>query len=63
VSKFLLITISDPFSLDNDIRELATNFDGSIGTKRVHDNNFVAPLNAFQAPANIFFLVEANDDG
>jgi len=62
VSKLLLITITSPLSLDNDVSKLATNLEGLISTERIDDNNFIAPLNAFQTPSNILFLIEGDDD-
>ena len=59
----LLVSISRPFALDDNIRELPANLYRTVGTERIYDDDFIAPLQTIQTPANIVFFVITNDDG
>src|SRR5687767_1407856 len=58
----LLVSISRPFALDDNIRELPADLYRTVGTERIYYDNFIAPSQAIQTPANIVFLVVTNDD-
>jgi hypothetical protein len=59
----LLISISRPFALDDNIRELPADLYRTVGTERIYDDNFIAPSQAIQTPGNIIFFIVTNDDG
>jgi hypothetical protein len=63
VRKLLLITIAGPVSLNDNIGKTATDLHRSIAAIRVDNDDLIAPLEAVQASFNVFFLIEANDDG
>jgi hypothetical protein len=58
----LLIAISRPFALNDKICELPADLYRTVSTERIYYDNFIAPSQAIQTPANIVFLVITNDD-
>ena len=57
-----LVSISCPFALDDNIRELPADLYRTVGTERIYYDDLIAPSQAAQTTANIIFLVIANDD-
>jgi hypothetical protein len=39
----LLISITRPFALNDDIRKLPANLDRAVRTERIYYDNFIAP--------------------
>ena len=58
----LLVAITRPCPLNDDIGELPADLYGTVGTERIYYDDFIAPLQALQTAANIFLFVITNDD-
>src|SRR4029077_5439015 len=58
--KSRLVAITCPFSLDDAVRVAPADFHCAIRAKSVHDDNFIAPAQAFQTIADVPFFVEAD---
>lgn len=61
--KGLLIPVSRPGALENPVRILPADLYGTVGTERIHHDDFIAPPQAFKTSLDVFLLVEADNDG
>ena len=61
MGKRFLIPIAAPLSLENSVRIMLADFDGPIGAEGIHDNDLIAPSQAFETIADAVFLIETND--
>ena len=57
----LLLNVPRPRALNHAVRILPADLDCSIGRKRIDNNNFIAPLDTFQAASDVpLFVVTDN---
>jgi len=59
----LLIAIAGPGPLNDPLSILPADFNRSICTEGVDDDDLIAPAQALEAIPNIFLFVETNHDG
>src|SRR5262249_44093337 len=60
--ELLLLAVSRPIADEDTVGELTDDVQRPIGGVGVDDDDFVAPLHAFEAGADVVLLVIAHDD-
>src|SRR5207237_10823667 len=63
MSKGLLIPIPGPGPPNNPVCVLPADFNRSVRTKRIDDDDLVTPAQALKTIADVLLLVETNHDG
>ena len=53
--------VPEPLLLEDPVGELAADLDGGVRAEAVKDDDFVAPLHAFETTPDLEFLVERDD--